>query len=820
MSRAVAPRRIAARLTGGFLRSSKVLAVAIFGASLFAGIAAASAGENGSDRAARSEEAISEAGGSAGSADRPREISFRARVADATDAPIAGARATAFRDNREEETAVSDRRGQVSLALAPGDYVVRVSREGFVDSGERVTVTAGQVYERDFVLQIASVHDVITVTAPNGYRVPSIRSATKTSTPLADVPQSVTVVSRQLMQDQLMTSIGDVVRYIPGVSLHQGENNRDQVIMRGNSSSADFFVDGVRDDVQYYRDLYNLERVEALKGPNAMIFGRGGGGGVINRVTKEPGFDPLREFDVQGGSFGNKRVTADLNQPLSDELALRVNGLYEDSGSFRNGVDLERYGAAPSLTFAPSEDTRLTLGYEYFRDSRVADRGISSFRGRPADVDVSTYYGNSSDSHARATVGLASAAVEHRIGSVTIRNRTLFGDYDRAYQNYVPGAVTADRTMVALTAYNNATNRQNLFNQTDVIATFQTGSIRHTMLVGAEIGRQTTDNFRNTGFFNDSATSILVPFSDPETTTSVTFRQNATDADNHLRATVAAGYAQDQVDLSSSLKVVGGVRFDRFELDYRNNRNGDRLDRTDDLLSPRGGIIYRPASSVSLYASYGVSYLPSSGDQFSSLTSITEQVKPERFDNYEVGAKWDPLPGLSITAAAYRLDRTNTRATDPNDSTRIVQTGSQRTNGGELAVTGNITTAWGIAGGYAYQDAFVTSATVAAREGATVAQVPRHTFSLWNTYQLLPSVGAGVGVVTRSAMFAAIDDTVTLPGYVRLDAAAFFSITKDLRLQLNVENLLDRKYFANADSNTNITPGSPRAIRLGIAARL
>ena len=179
-----------------------------------------------------------------------------------------------------------------------------------------------------------------------------------------------------------MMSIGDVVRYVPGITAHQGENNRDQVIIRGNSSSADFFVNGVRDDVQYYRDLYNLDRVEALKGPNAMIFGRGGMGGVINRVTKEAGFTPLREIDLQGGSFGNKRFSADLDQPFNDKVAFRLNGMYENSDSFRKYVNLERYGIAPTVTLTPGKQTKFTLSYEYFHDGRTADRGITSFQGQ------------------------------------------------------------------------------------------------------------------------------------------------------------------------------------------------------------------------------------------------------------------------------------------------------------------------------------------------------------------------------------------------------------------------------------------------------
>jgi catecholate siderophore receptor len=739
---------------------------------------------------------------------------FRGRVTDANGKPLAGARVTAG----TVHTSSGDD-GAFVLELPPGEHVVEVSKESFVDTAQSVVVTTDGAPSSDFILQVAALQEAIVVTAPTGYATPVTATATKIATPLRDVPQSVTIVTRELMQDQLMTSIADVIRYVPGVTMHQGENNRDQLIMRGNSSSADFFVDGVRDDVQYFRDLYNLERVEALKGPNAMIFGRGGAGGVVNRVTKEAGFGALRSVELQGGAWGNKRAAADFDQPLGKRFALRVNGVHERSGGFRDGFELQRSGIAPTLTFLPDDDTKVTVGFEHFRDERVADRGITSYRGRPADVAIDTFYGNPDDSHVRANVNLASAAIERHRGALGIRNRMLFGDYDRFYQNYVPGAVTADKSRVTLTAYNNATRRRNVFNQTDVTYELTAAGMKHTLLGGMEVGRQLTDNFRNTGYFFNNATYVSVGYDNPTVNMPVVYRQSATDADNHLRTKVGALYAQDVVEVTPHLQLIAGLRVDRFDLEYNNHRNGDRLDRVDNLVSPRAGIVVKPAVALSLYGSYSVSHLPSSGDQFSSLTSVTQQVKPEKFDNYEIGAKWDARSDLSLTTAVYRLDRTNTRATDPADPTRIVQTGSQRTNGFELGATGRITPAWSIAGGYAYQDAFVTSATTAAREGAQVGQVPHHTFSVWNQIQLQPRIGTALGVIYRSKMFATIDNSVLLPGYTRLDAAAFYSITKDLRLQLNVENLLDTRYFANADSNTNISPGSPRTARVGVVAR-
>jgi len=527
-------------------------------------------------------------------------------------------------------------------------------------------------------------------------------------------------------------------------------------------------------------------------------------------------FRPVRDFSLQAGMYGNRRLTGDFDQPLSNTAAVRVNGMYEHSDSFRDQVSVERYGITPTVTILPTSQTRVVVSYEYLHDRRTADRGITSFAGTPAAVDPSLFYGNPDDSHVRLDVHLGSATIEQRWRRATIRNRTVVAGYDRFYQNYVPGAASPDQTRVTLSAYNNTTDRTNVFNQTDVVVPATTGRFRHTVLVGAEVGRQLTDNFRNTGFFNNTATSVQVRFENPAISTPVTYRQSATDADNHVLARIGSAYVQDHVEVSRQVQFLGGVRFDQFDLSHHNNRNGETLSRVDNLVSPRAGLIFKPVTPVSIYGSYSVAYLPSAGDQFSSLTMITQQMKPEQLTNYEIGAKWDLFADLSFSTALYRLDRTNTRSTDPSDPTRIVQTGSQRTSGYEFGVSGRVTRLWRMAGGYAYQDALVTSATTAARVGAQVAQVPHHTFSLWNNYQVHPRVGAALGVVYRSDMFAAIDNTVVLSGYTRIDAAAFVPLSKRARLQLNVENLFDKKYFANADNNTNISPGYPRVIRVAL----
>lgn len=743
---------------------------------------------------------------------------LRGRVLDPDRAAIVDARIVVEGTSHGKVAATTDGKGEFSVLLEPGEYSLTVTANGFSETSQTISAGPDGFAPLEIVLPIAQSSATVDITDMAGYQSMNVSSATRTLTPLRDIPQSIAVVTKEQVREQSMASVADVVSYLPGITSHQGENNRDQIVIRGNSSSADFFLNGVRDDVQYYRDLYNVERLEALKGPNAMIFGRGGGGGVMNRVTKEAGFSPLRELALQGGSFGNKRFTADLGQPFNKRVAFRINGLYERAGSFRDYVEHERYGINPTLTVVAGPHTRLTFGYERFGDKRVADRGIPSYQGKPVDVPISTFFGDPNESRVRAGVNLASATIEHDAGGVSIRNRTLFGDYDRWYQNYVPGAVSADKTSVAISAYNNATKRRNIFNQTDLSYGWRTGRVRHTFLAGAEVGRQLTDNLRNTGFFNNTLTSIQAPLSNPTINIPITFRQSATDANNHLRTNLLATYAQDQIELSRHVQLVVGLRFDYFDLLFHNNRTGEELRRIDRLVSPRAGIVFKPITPLSLYANYSVAYLPSSGDQFSSLTTVTQQVKPEKFDNYELGAKWDVGQNLSLSLAVYQLDRTNTRAIDPNDPTRILQTGSQRTRGVEVGWNGNITRAWRINGGYAFQDATITSATTTARAGAQVAQVPHHNFSLWNSYQILPRLRAGLGVIHRSDMYAAVDNTVILPGYTRADLGLFYSFNEKWRLQGNLENLFATKYFLNADGNNNITPGRPRGLRVGLVA--
>jgi catecholate siderophore receptor len=661
--------------------------------------------------------------------------------------------------------------------------------------------------------------DIVVTGERVAYGVKVTSSATRTATEIRNVPQALTIVSNKQIADQQLRSVADLLNFVPGASYGSGEGNRDQMVLRGNSSTADFFVDGVRDDVQYFRDFYNVDRVEVLKGSNAMIFGRGGGGGVVNRVLKRPSFSAARLLSASGERWRGARVAADADQPLSEAFGVRLNGVYEDSNSFRRRVNLERYGINPTAALLVGPDTRIDLSYEYFHDRRTADRGVPADGDEPIRGFTRTFFGDPDKSFARADVNLATLGTEHSFAEgLTLKIRTMFGDYRKFYQNIYPTRFNRATGLVELAAYNNRNDRKNLFSQTDLVWDNRLAGVDQTLLLGFEFGRERSRNLRKTGSFISGNT---VPVSNPTVDANVVFAPVASDADNRVRATVAAVYAQDQIRPADWLEIVAGLRFDSFkvEVDDRRATGGGRFSRTDRLWSPRLGLVLKPSERLSLYASYSRSYLPQSGDQFSSLTSVTEGLKPERFDNVEAGAKLELPGGLLATAAVYRLDRKNSRATDPLNPARTVLTGAQRSRGLELGLERSVSSRWLVSGGYTLQKAEITETTASAPEGRDVPLVPRHSFSLWNRYDVSRQAGVGLGVIARSKSFSTVSNAVTLPGYARIDAALYYKLPHGIEAQVNAENLLGAHYFATANADNNIAPGTPRTVKVALGYR-
>lgn len=697
--------------------------------------------------------------------------------------------------------------------------------------------------------------------ADAGYRATDSTTATRTDTPLINVPQSITVVTVRNIQDRAANSIADAVAYVPGVQSSQGENNRDTLVLRGNTVTGDFFVDGVRDDVQTFRDLYNLERLEIFRGPNAMIFGRGGIGGVINRVTKVADWTPLIAGRIEAGSYDFLRGSFDLDRPLGDHVAVRLTGVWQDAGGFRDDTFYDRWGLNPTLSIRAGAATLLTAGYEHFKDDRTAERGVPSqprISGigptelvEPLATPRSTIFGDPAHSFTFTNTDALTFAVSHNFsGRISLRSRLRYADYDKFYQNIFPGAVStgaltnpaglpagtyAAGTIVQINAYNNQQLRTNLFNQTDFNAEFGTGGIKHILLLGFEIGRQRTDNIRNEGFFPTPANpggvqAVFAPVAQPNIRRGdIVWRQIATSGNNRGVAKVLGLYTQDQIEFAPWLQAIVGIRYDRFSIDFHDRRSAafrtsggvtspEFYDITDNLWSPRLGLILKPVPAASIYAAFSRTYQPRAGDQLASINLANSVFDPERFDNYEVGVKWDVLPALNLSAALYQLGRTNVIVPDPNNVGQSILAGAQRQRGLELAMVGNVTPHWSVQGGYAYQDGKFTrriSATVPA--GNRPANLPRHTASLWSRYNV-GSLGIGAGIIHQSGRFAATDNLVRLPAYTRVDAALFYDVDAHLRAQVNVENLFDAHYFINADSNNNISPGSPTAVRASISA--
>ena len=658
-------------------------------------------------------------------------------------------------------------------------------------------------------------------------------NSVKTPTPILDVPQSLSIVSGAQIEEQAFRNIGDVLRYTPGLSISQGEGHRDAIIIRGIQTTADFFIDGVRDDVQYYRPLYNLEQVEVLRGSNALLFGRGGGGGVINRVTKHPELD--EQFgSINGGvdSFGAYSVAGDVNFAVSDRVAVRLNGYYQELENHRDFYEGESYGLNPTVSVEFSPITRGVFSYEYLDDDRVVDRGVPSVNvdGGP-DVPLEnfedTFFGSRDENVTTLEAHIFRARLEHDFSDSLRGNLTAqFADYDKAYQNLFPSEevafVNGTIPAVELDGYRDTTERENFIVQGNLIGEFETGAIGHTLLFGFEYGDQETKNARVDNVFainNDD--QFFVPFSDPLIIPDFGFTNPARDRESEV--TFTSIYLQDQLDLTDQFKVVLGLRWDEFDIDVFDiieendgDAQGGNFSRVDQEVTPRFGVIYKPAENVSLYASYSETFLPRSGDQFLTLNLDTESTRPQFFENREIGLKWDIRPDLSLTTSIFELERESFTSVDPEDQGQVIVIAGSVTEGFEIQLAGNLTDYWAITTGYAYLDGEVEGGS---SDGNVTRQTPENMFSIWNNFRITDKLSLAIGATYQDDFFVREDNSVEVPSFTRVDAGVFYDISETMSVQLNIENLLDEEYFPDAHSNDNISTGEPLNARLSFTAR-
>lgn len=699
-----------------------------------------------------------------------------------------------------------------------------ITLDGFRSPGVTRTCTAREALESliagtglsirlradGFTLQIATAPVRVDVTGSmTPYRAIDSSSVTKTMTPLRDIPQTITVVPAELLRDQRAQSVAEAVRNVPGVTVAQGEGNRDQVVIRGISTASDFFVNGIRDDQERFRDLYNVESLEVVQGPAAVLFGRGGAGGVVNAVTIQPVRGARSEAAIEAGGYAHKRTTLQFGLPAGAAGAFRVAAMAEDSGGFRDGFFLRRYAVNPTFGLRLGTRASLTLGAEHLSDRRLADRGIPSRAGAPVDVPVAQLFGSRSQNEASSGVDSARATFEYRLtDALVLRNNLLVGRYDKSYQNVYPGSAVTPGGTLTLSAYNHDIDRINTFNQTDLVYETRLFGMRQTMLGGTEIGHQFQDERRHTAA---NIQNVAVAASERD----ADFATAPLAIDRHAEADVVAGYAQDQIALTDRWKAVVGARVDRFTVRVDDHLPGSiDLTRTDTAISPRAGVIYQPNGAASLYAQYSYTFLPSG--QTLGLARNTVELRPEHATNYEAGAKLDLLARrLTVSTAIFRLDRNNVKNTDPNDPTRLLLTGQQRTDGFLVSAAGNLDRRWKMSGGYANFFARVTQDTASAPAGRRVGLVPRHQFTLWSSYDITRRWGAGGGVTAQSHAYTSFTNQVVLPSFVRADGLVYYRRGR-YRLQVNAENLFNAKYYPTANGDNNISPGSPRNVQFSL----
>jgi catecholate siderophore receptor len=662
-------------------------------------------------------------------------------------------------------------------------------------------------------------------------------NSVKTPTPILDVPQSLTILTSEQMEKQAFQNLGDVVRYTPGLSVSQGEGHRDSIIIRGIQTTADFFVDGMRDDVQYYRPLYNAQQIEVLRGPNALLFGRGGGGGIVNRVQKKAELgESFTQLNASYDTFEAYSLGVDANAELSDDIALRLNAYYQELGNHRDFYEGESYAVNPTLTFRFSDATSASVSYEYVDDDRTVDRGVPSVvtaggPNRPLENFEENFFGSADKNLTTLEAHLLRARLDHTFSDQLRGNITFqYADYDKLYQNLYPSesvVLTAGTfPEVELDGYLDTTNRENLIFQANLVGEFSTGSIEHTVLFGFEMGNQQTENARQDNVFAlNGDDQLKVPFTDPLAIPAFAFTQPVRDRESEVD--FISVYFQNQVALTDEFMLLLGARYDKFDIDVLDlieQNDGDAIDgrfkRDDSEVTPRLGVIYKPVENVSIYASYSETFLPRSGEQFLTLNLDDESTRPQFFENREVGLKWDFRSDLSLTFSAFNLQRESYTSVDPADPAQLIVIEGSEIDGWELQLSGRITDNWSIIAGYADLDGKVDRADGGGSDGNATRQTPDSMFSLWNNFQVTEKLSLGIGVSYQDSFFVREDNTVEVPDFTRVDAAAFYQLNDRVRLQLNIENVTDEEYFPDAHSNNNITTGEPLNARFSFIMEL
>ena len=642
-------------------------------------------------------------------------------------------------------------------------------------------------------------------------------TALKTPVPIIDVPQTLSIVTDDEIRKQGFRELGDIVRYTPGVNTSQGEGHRDSIVFRGVRSTADFYLDGVRDDVQYYRSLYNLEQVEILRGPNALLFGRGGTGGIINRVTKKAVLDEqFGSFDMGADSFGAFDFAVDYNVSTGEKSALRINFHSDTLENHRDYFDGDRYGFNPTLRLELSPVTTLDLSYEHADHERFIDRGVPTLNGEPVEAFEEIVFGDTDTNLQTLRADIYRLNLSHEFSDTRKGNLVVqYSDFAKMYKNYYASGYSGGDTFTA-DGYKDPTERTNLIISGNIVNEFQTGSAKHTLLVGAEIIDTENENYRYNTFFittedDNEVFNITRPINFGVNAAGVrTYNDFTADLKSSTESDieVTSIYIQDQIDVTDKFKILLGGRFDNFDITVRDVKKGTSETREDEEFSPRAGLIFKPQENVSLYVSYAESFLPRSGEQFKKLDANAARLDPDVYESTEIGVKWDIRPGLSFTASYFDSEQTvATRDSDTGENSEIV---GLQVDGIELELKGQVTEKLSLAIGYSDLDGETA-------KGGEPREIPEYTASLWATYEVNDRFGIGFGVTAQGESNIKNDKPgLILPDYTRVDFAAYYDLADDLSIQLNVENVTDELYFPHSHSTHQASVGEPLNARISL----
>jgi catecholate siderophore receptor len=661
----------------------------------------------------------------------------------------------------------------------------------------------------------------------------STSSATKTVTPLLDVPQTVNIVPRDLFVLQGARSLEDALLNVAGVSPSVGDGQRDQVYIRGFSAQYDQYLDGVRDEAMYFRDLANIDRIEVIEGPSAVLYGHGSAGGLVNRISRQPTTAATGDISATYGSWNQRRVELDSGGSLGpDGLAYRLDAAGEDSGGFRDQYFLQRYHVSPSAAWQMAPDTRILLQFDYLNDLRLDDLGIPALVGPPGSgfpgiapaVPINSYYGmpNSFDEdYVRAGVTTATATLDHAFGPSVALHEVFRAEHYTLDRNnvlptnvYLPAGGVYDGDLDAVWVQRSQRHilrfENDLFNQTETTWKTTAAGTDHNFLLGLEVGRQSAD--AHSTQYNAPAVALV----DPVLTQVPAGAAPASVTSTAVRADTAGLYLQDQMTFSTQWKALAGVRLDYYEISQQNRLSPfTQIGSLSHTVSPRVGIVYEPLHNFSIYGTVSQSFSPAAGDGL-SIAASTAALAPLKATNYEIGAKQLMLgDSLSATVALFQLTR---NITETNPVTNLTTAaGEQRSRGIDVALAGRLNAHWSVSASYELLDPTIINGGLDSGgvllNGKIPQLVSRNSASLYSTFDLGNGFGIGGGAVYMGGRFTSNDDSVTLPAFIVVNAVAYYRHGR-WEARLNCNNVLNHRYLITAGEGTDYTgqtvmPGAP-----------